>query len=290
MHSVSLFGLFSLVLLCHSELVERGWDSVCFDLGANGGSGPGNEETNCRIYAWNNGYTTSEKGIENRWISDCIPLHDPSRWSYTYIWTTCGDALWIDQMRVATSGWCTTEKSENRCQVYGADNQLGWCLSTDKSDGEDSWKKYTPAGCFKMFRLGKPGLQDSRVFGYDYSPAGRRSLSAQENVLEQLTQRVRKCEETTGRSCEEEASKVFEVLDHLPSEGWVTQGTGQDVEELDEHCYPVVDDYENEVRTLQKHIFDLQSKLQEDEYADSVKKPVRSLESRLHGEGRRSRL
>jgi len=300
MNSSTLLTFLALSLtVSAASLVQRNWDAVCFDLNANGGRGPGHESSKCRIYAYNNGHTNYEDGIEDYWFADCINLSDPSRWSYTIIWTSCDDALWIDQMHLMTT-WCSVLSNDARgCATYGADNQAGWCLSTDKRDGEGSWKKYTPSGCFKTLRLGKPGYKDTRVWGYDHSNInsikGRRELSGPDGTLSELKQKVKDCE-ATGKNCKREVSKVFKLFESLDEDAWVTaegKVTGEknaDENKLDEHCSPVVKDYENEVHQLKDKVLDLQRSLEKEEEIRSLQEKVTGLAEQLQKQGRRSRL
>jgi len=307
MQSLNLFSFLALLLTAQAwgdwrpilpwELNEKimgqtNRDALCFDLNANGGSGPGNEGTRCTIYVRNNGHTSSEKGISKERINDCISLKSPSRWSYTYVWTTCDDALWIDQMYLGV-GYCAQDYDGTGCNEYGADNQKGWCLSTDKRDGEDSWKKYTPGGCWPMIRLGMPGHQDKRVWGYHRSFAGRRQLTGRDGTLEELTQKVKDCE-ATGHNCDRLADKVFKLFDEVPAEDWVSnEGEDKAVEqELDEHCYPVVADYEKEIQSLRETLADLEKKVEKEEQILALKEKLSLLEQEIQSGsgGRRFRM
>jgi len=256
--SVLLLGFFAGV--SRGEWVQRNWDGVCFDLNANGGSGPGNEGTNCRVYVKNNGHVNSEVGIHNYAFNDCIYMTNPSRWSYTYIWSSCDDALWIDQMQVLTT-WCNIFNSGNGCQTYGVDNRKGWCISQDYRDGLGHWRYFTPSGCFKMLRLGKPGHRDSRVWGYQWNY--RRALQEEyDSQLADISKRVKECEaDPEKKSCEDVVDEVFKLYEELDNQGWVTTDPEEDDidqnSELGEEGKKVAGLYEQEVKFLKKQILQL---------------------------------
>ena len=264
-------------------------DALCFDLNANGGSGPGNEETDCRIYVRNNKFTNTEKGISRRswkrWKSDCIDLKNPSRYSFTDVWTTCDDALWIDEMYLGV-GYCAKDHDSNGCQRYGKDDRKGWCLSTDPEDAE-GWEKYlTTGGCHRMLRLGRPGLKEGTVEYFDGKVA-RRHLTGADGSLEELTQKVKDCE-AQGFNCERLADKVFDLFDSIPAEEWVSDGQGERsaVQELDGHCDSVVADYEKEIRALGKTLADLEEKVEKEEEITSLRKKLSLLEQQTGSGGR----
>jgi len=282
--------------LKEKSMGQSSHDALCFDLNANGGSGPGNEETKCTIYVRNNGHTSSEKGISKRswkhWQTDCIDLKNPSRWSYTYVWTTCDDALWIDQMYLGV-GYCAENYNSFGCNEYGSDNTKGWCLSTDRNDGQDSrWKKYAPSGCWPMIRLGKPGFKDQRVWTYHKTKDfGRRQLTGRDGSLEELTQKVKDCE-AEGHNCERLADKVFSLFDDIPSEDWVSDEQQEDSTEqkLDEHCYSVVADYEKEIHAMRVTLADLEEKAEKEEEIRFLKEKLSLLEGKVESSGRRFRM
>jgi len=312
MKSLSLFTFLALLLTTNAwgKLKDVNWakfvpwkrsentmgqsdtDALCFDLNANGGSGPGNEETTCTIYVKNNGHTSSEKGISKRswkrWRSDCIDLKDPSRWSYTYVWTTCDDALWIDQMYLGV-GYCAKDHDSRGCQQYGSDNQRGWCLSTDTKDVQ-GWEKYT-SGCHPMIRLGKPGFEDGTVSTYAETLAsGRRQLTGPDGSLEELTQKVKDCE-AEGYNCERLADKVFNLFDDVPSEDWVSDEQEDSAEqELDEHCYSVVADYEKEIHAMRETLADLEKKAEKEKEVAFLREKLSLLEQQIGSGSRRFRL
>jgi len=213
----------------------------------------------------NNGVTRSEKGIENRHTDDCIEMYKPSPDQHTYIWTSCDDALWIDQMHLfagdcsvgrrhleerrslwvgsiikglfkigLTVGQLSTKymasTKSNHCQAYGADNQAGWCLSQDRNDAKGDWEKYVPAkSCFKMFKLGKPRQNDGRVWGFQWTFRRRQ-------LIESGVQAVKDCEAQNAGTgiCEQLASQVMShMLEDADAsqQSWTDLVSEQDLKE-----------------------------------------------------------
>merc|ERR1712187_1067895 len=152
------------------------------------------------------------------------------------------------------------------CLSYGVDNHHGWCISQDYRDGLGAWKKYTPSGCFKMLRLGKPGHQDRRVWGYNWN--FRRALERESDAkLGELRKRVKECEaDKEMDNCDKIVEEVFKVYEELAQAGWVsTAPTQGDVDEnhLGEQARKVADSHEQELRELNEQMTQLQKKVKE---------------------------
>merc|ERR1712156_1294782 len=127
---------------------------------------------------------------------------------YTYLWTSCNNALLIDFMFLS---------NEYGYKQWGIDNEYAWCLSEDWEDAaafnnQFSWSPVTANGCYETLRMNP----DGRVSGWiGWAPTfwqNRRILAAAEAANLPTAADVNACLEDSSRSEEECDALVDQII------------------------------------------------------------------------------
>lgn len=90
--------------------------------------------------------TKYTNGVRNCLVSDAVFTLSVRAVVASIVVSTSGkDAFYIDELRFYKDGQLIKHE--------GRDNGRGWCLSTDPSDSEGSWKDYVSGGCSASVRF-----------------------------------------------------------------------------------------------------------------------------------------
>lgn len=133
------------------------------------GNRVGSAGTNCQLYCKNgNSGTKSKKGPENHKTYWEIQLYYANSNRDTWLWTSCGDALLIDQAGLSTNGW-------TMARTWGVNGGGAWCLSTDPDDGKGFSGKVNAGRCYRTLLWATDG--NAYYYTNDNWTPGRRSLA-----------------------------------------------------------------------------------------------------------------
>lgn len=160
-------------------------------------------ESTCTIYAKNNGVTESTIGKAGwaGWVDIDFEDGTPDLTKDTWVWTSCDDALTIDQVKLYARG---------HMKSWGQDNGQVWCMSTNWYDMELlNQEAYNgKKQCFKTLVF----KTDGKAYFYSdnsWSPDGRRALAAESVPTLKDVQECEKDKNTPQEVCNGLVDMIF---------------------------------------------------------------------------------